>query len=216
MFLPAGIKELQKKLRTNHNSSKLSDLYGEKPGHLLFSFFESAEPLQPMLAGFYTMNVECSNDFFSKEWNKQMKALEKSDVPLTFEDVHNVWDRTFSHCKQLYSELEARSMRLSDVNSHFRQYETAELQYNLKQLVTGVNECLGKQEATEVVDGWVQATVGLMQDHWSLKKYAEVASLFIQLKTNFCLTGMFTSVERLHSTVGKAYTVFVIECSGIP
>ena len=203
VFFLTGIKELQKKLRMNHYSSKLSELCAKRDDQLQFTFFESAEPLQPMLAGFYIMNVEYSNDFFSKEWYRQMKAMEKSDVPLTFEDVRNVWDQAFSHCKQICIELEGRSMRLSDVNSHFRQYETAELQYNLNHLVSGVSKCLGERKPTQYIDGWVQNTVALMQDHWSLKKYEEVAHLFIQLKLNFGLMGTFTSVEHLHSTVGK-------------
>lgn len=186
----------------NHNSSKLSELC-KRDDQLHFSFFESTESLQPLLDGFYTMNVEYSNDFFSKEWNRRLKAMEKSDVPLTFEDIRNVWDQTFSHCKQLYIELEGRSMRLSDVNYHFRQYETAELQYNLKHLASGVSKCLRQLKSIDFIDGWVQKTVALMQDHWSLKKYGEVAYLFIQLKRNFGLRGAFTSVEHLYSTVGN-------------
>lgn len=186
----------------NHNSSKLSELC-KRDDQLRFSFFESTEPLQPMLAGFYTMNVEYSNDFFSKEWNRQMKAMEKSDVPLTFEGIRNVWDQTFSHCKQIYIELEGQSMRLSDVNYYFRQYETAELQYYLNQLASGVSKCLRQVQSTAYIDGWVQKTVALMQDHWSLKNYGEVAHLFIQLKRNFGLTGAFASVERLYSTVNS-------------
>lgn len=202
MFFLTGIEELQKKLRMNHNSHKLSELC-KRDDQLQFSFFESTESLQPVLDKFYTMKVECSNDFFSKEWNRQMKAMEKYDMPLTFEDIRNVWDRTFSHCKQIYIELEGRSMRLSDVNYHFRQYETAELQYHLNQLASGVSKCLRQVKSSQFINDWVQKTVALMQDHWSLKKYGEVAHLFIQLKRNFGLKGTFTSVERLYSTVGK-------------
>ena len=198
-----GIIELRKKLQMNHRSSKVSELCARSHDQLHFTFFESAEPLQPMLSGYYAMNFVHSNDFFSKEWSRQLQAMEKSDVPITFEDIVNdVWNPAFSHCKQLCIELEERSMRLSDVNSHFIDYETAELECNLKNLVTGVSKCLGEPKATDFIDGWVQETVALMQDHWSLKKYAEVASLFIQLKTKFGLTGTFDSVEHLYSTVG--------------
>lgn len=193
----------------NHNSCKLSKLCAKGCNQLYFSFFEAAEPLQPILSAFYTMNDECSNDFFLKAWTRHLKAVKKSDVPLTFEHVADkVWTPAFSYCKQLYSELKKRSMKLSDVNFHFGQYERAGLLYNLKYLVTGVSKCLGEHKAIEWIDGWLQETVTMIQDHWSVEKCGEVAYLFIQLKMNFGLTGNFTGLERLYSMVGELYIVF--------
>lgn len=203
---PAGIEELQEILKMDHYSSKLSELCTKRCNQLYFPAFESAGPLLPMLTNFYTMNNEYSNYFFSVEWKKQLKAAEQ---PLKFEDVvHNVWNPTFLHCKQLYNHLENRTLSLAKVNLHFRQYEneTAELQYHLKRLAAGISKCLGKPKALECFDDWVKERVILMQEYWSLVEYAEVARLFIQLQKNFHLTGSFAGVECLYSTVSE-YTI---------
>lgn len=187
----------------DHYSSKLSELCAKRCNQLYIPSFESAGPLLPILTNFYAMNNEHINDFFSIAWDRQLKAVEKSFVALTFEDVvHSVWNPAFSYCKRLYNDLEERTVSLADVNLLFRQYdETAELQYHLKHLVAGISKCLGKPEALECIDDWVKKTVTLMQDYWSLAKYAEVAYLFIQLQKNFHLTGTFAGLECLYSTV---------------
>ena len=120
---------------------------------------------------------------------------------LTFADIKSkVWDPAFDTCQSLLEMLHDRSMKLADIDRHFR--HKSDLEKQLGDLLAGVNACLGEKKS----GAWIKGVVHRIHDYWHLCNYRKAASAFLDLREALNLQkGDFSDVEKLSSEVRNKY-----------
>ena len=136
-----------------------------------------------------------SNDIFSAIWQKKVNELADCST-LTIEDInYKLWKPAIGECNKLLTALQQRTIKLSEVDNHFSQYQSHMdiAVYNLTRL------CKALREIRKCVynENKIKEAVSIMQQYWSLCKYSSAAKTCLQLKEQLELQGDFGVVKDL-------------------
>lgn len=171
----------------------------------------SALPLDDILQNFDIMFRKYSITLFHVIWKNHMVAASKEAIkgssPLVIKDIKlRIWDPTFNECVDLLRSLEDRSITLTDVDRHFKQYQEKEML--LRHLHDGVTECLDGLQRPKSVVKWIPTVLHLMNEYWSLVNLADTAKTLMKMKKELALTGDFSLIETIANKVAiKLYVI---------
>ena len=199
-FLFPGLHQLKEQLNRNLDLQTMITLCVREDEQIRVICFELADTLSTFADKFNLMNQKYPSDLFTREWKAAMAAVDESitGIPLSLADIHcKVWEVSFRNCQSLLQQLHYRSIKLVDIDRHFRQHK-GDLEAQLTNLFTAVNACLGEKE-----DGdWIREVVHHIHDYWHLCNHQKAACVFLDLKEALNLhTGDFRDVEILSTEV---------------
>ena len=167
----------------------------------------SALPLDEISEKFDVLFRDCSTDLVLKIWKSHMKAA-ASRTPLVIEDIKTkIWYPTFEECKHLLDSVRDRSIKLTEVDYYFRQFERREM--ILQRLNNGMRKCLGAAGHSKKLD-WIKTAVHFMEEYWSLLNLADAAKTVMSLKSKRKLSGDFILIE----TIAKKVTILLHDWEG--
>ena len=195
-----GRYQLQQELQKDFSQEKICTLCVRENQEIRVLCFQSAGSLSALADKFYIMNHKHSSDLFTVIWGKEMEAARNSPGgSLTLADIHSkVWDPAFHCCQSLLHDLHDRSMKLTQVDKHFKQHKDRDLERQLKELFAGVNACLGENRSGT----WIKGVARRIYNYWHLCNCREAASAFLDLRETLNLQkGDFSSVEKLATEV---------------
>ncbi len=173
-------------------------------GDIVFMSLYSALPLDEIAQKFDIMSRECANDLFSSSWKTHMKKAASSVTgqkaqELVIEDIKTkIWDPTFAECNALLNSLHDRSIKLADIDSYFSLIEDNN-EMQLHRLHNGIMKCMGVTQKPNLQ--WIQTTVKLMEEYWSLVKLADAAKMVMTLKYKLGLSGDFNLIQTIAEEV---------------
>ena len=200
-----GRYQLQRELQKDFSQEKICTLCVRENQEIRVLCFQSAGSLSALADKFYIMNDKHSSDLFTEIWREAMEAAFRNSPggSLTLADIHSkVWDPAFHSCQCLLQELHDCSMKLTQVDKHFKQHKNDNLERQLKELFEGVNACLGEYRS----GAWIRGVVHRIHDYWHLCNYRKAASAFLDLREALNLQkGDFSSVEKLATEVRNKY-----------
>lgn len=198
----AGLSEVTREIELDHSLKPVNSLCSLKDS-LRFFCFEPAQPLQSTLNRYHMLSHLYSNDFFKIIWTSVLKKESKSNTTMTFTDIlRRVWDPVFERCCQLIDGVQARSIKLRDVDRYFGKCEGSKyIREHLFYLHSGIEAC---NDRTVGKSGWIQVSVDLMQQYWAICEQAEAAAIILELKERLNLTGSFEIIENVASQVTES------------
>ena len=173
--------------------------------------FRGAVKLQSMLKPFYIMSHEHMSYTFLIIWEEQMRETKATMPNLTIEEVPTlVWQPTFAQCQQFLEQLQARQVKLNDVDKYFQhQKSTANLQRDLELFYAGIAKCKN-QKINSTNTSWIPGLVKALQQYWLLCKARDTAEALVGLKNNlnFTLTPLhlFELIQSLPQEVIVNYS----------
>lgn len=164
-------------------------------GPLKFHRFKKAEPLADILSDFYCLSSQFPSDLFQQIWKSKLKEILNAKLALTFSDVvTNLWNPVFTECCQLVDSVRARSIKLGDVDFHFRRMqEEGSVCEHLRNLYQATEVC--RHGRPSVQCDWIQTSVNLMEQYWSVREQGKAARIVLELKQKLQLTGNFEIIE---------------------
>ena len=166
-----------------------------------FNCFELAQPLQGMLNNYYTLSHKKQSDLFDQVWACVLRRESKAKLTLS-DVVDRIWNPTFTECCQLVESVHSKSIKLRDVDQFFRGFKNAHaIRNDLVILFSAIETCYNRKIATT---GWIESSVELMEQYWSLREQAEVANIVLDLKESLNLTGDFDIIEDVASKVTES------------
>lgn len=169
-------------------------------GIVTFDCFKLAQPLEPILHDFDRLCYQYRNVFIENIWKARMAKL--IDVELTIPDlVEKLWDPIFKECCKLIDDVHSRNIKLTDIDYYFHGLEPKLIKQDLRKLCLAVDASDARRIPKDC--GWIEKTVDLMQQYWSLCNQADAAVTVLELKDRLALTGNFTIVENLAKTNPK-------------
>ena len=186
-----GLTELCETLKRDYGDTAINTLCVRDGKEFNYLCFQSASTLVEFARDFVVMS---KTNVFVKVWNKVLRA----SPPLTMADVAGVWKSTMDYCQALCDDVLERSIKLSDVDQHFKDYQ-ADLEGQLLSLFNSLNTALGRGQlaAQRII-----AIAKHMKEYWNLCRYRDVADVFLRLRHALKLqTGDFQTVEKLSSKV---------------
>ena len=173
---------------------------------LRFHLFQGAVKLQSMLKPFYIMCHEHMSCTFLIVWEEQMRKTKAVTPSITVEEVPAlVWQPAFVQCQQFLEQLQARQVKLSDVDKYFEhQKDTANLQRDIESFNAAIAKCKN-QKICSTNTSWIPGLVEALQQYWLLCKARDTAEALIGLKNslNFTLTplSLFKLIQSLPQEV---------------
>ena len=198
-----GCYQLKQELEKDFSQEKICTLCVRENQEIRVLCFQSAGSLSAMADKFYIMNRKHSSDLFTVIWREAMQAAFRNSPggSLTLADIHSkVWNPAFHCCQSLLQDLHDCSMKLTQVDKHFKQHKNDNLEKQLRELFAGVNACLDENRS----GAWIRGVVRRIHDYWHLCNYRKAASAFLDLREALNLQkGDFSSVEKLATEVKK-------------
>ena len=170
-------------------------------GPLQFHRFKKAEPLEDILSDFNSLCMQFHSDLFQQIWKSKRKDIMNAKISLTFSDVvKNLWNPVFTECCQLIDSVKTRSIKLGDVDYHFRHMqEEGSVCEHLRNLHKAVEVCRHGRPPGQT--DWIQTSVNLMEQYWSVREQGKAANIVLKLKERLQLTGNFEIIEYVANQV---------------
>ena len=196
--MPAVVAELQQKYTT----FKINTLCvrNESNAKIKVVCFKQAAPLSNFAQPFCEIGHSI---IFHTAWVARVNLMAEN-AALNIKDLElEVWTPVFKWCQQLLNMLQDLSLKLGEVDAHFKGYETKELATQLKILFHGINKCINVQ----LSDYWIDESVKKIAVYRELCDYRDAANSFLDLRNFLHLSeGDFSDIERISN---KVITLFV-------
>ena len=195
--MPDVADELQKKYRT----FKINTLcVRNESGTIKVVCFKRAAPLLLFVQHFCEIK---NSSIFHTAWVDRVNQTMAENTALNIKDLElEVWTPVFEWCKQLLEMLHNLSMKLGEIDKHFKNYETSELATQLNVLFCGINKCINQQMS----DSWIDRSVKKIADYRELCSYHDAANYFLELRNFLQLSGGdFSDIERISNEVIKLF-----------
>ena len=196
-----GRYQLQQELQKDFSQEKICTLCIRENQEIRVLCFQSTGSLSALADKFYIMNYKHLSVLFTVIWREAMEAAFRNSPggSLALADIHSkVWDPAFHCCQSLLQELHDCSMKLTQVDKHFKQHINNNLERQLRELFAGVNACLGENRS----GAWIRGVVHRIHDYWQLCNYRKAASAFLDLREALNLQkGDFSNIEKLATEV---------------
>ena len=160
-------------------------------------------PLVPILEPFYCLAGKYSTNFFHNTWKAKLRSAGKN-VPLSLDQVKNVWEQTVIECVQVLSSMADYTLKLHEVDSRFIAYQDTvpELSTELKNFADGVISCKDLVENSKIPGhDVIDERVHFIQRYWELRNHASAADILLKLQNCLKLQGDFRPVEKISSQV---------------
>ena len=158
--------------------------------------FPNAKPLECCYKHFYVMHP---NDIFNRFWCEKLSQVAKEKKALSFQQVvDNVWKPVFDQCVKLLGELKSGKLKLSDVDSLFKEsYSSDQNSLNsLRQDLCNLHVAIHNNQSSDDFER-IESVVCHIGQYWNLCNYHEAAKAFIKIRDMLNLTGDFTLVEEV-------------------
>ena len=205
-----GLAELEKELNQDFQSMPIRSLCVSKgPSHLDVQCFKTAAPLEQIKSKYFLMAQYYKNDIFHRVWEHTLQQAFYGDIPeLTIPDiVTKIWNPTFDECCRILDSLSNCSIKLQDVDKHFRHYcESSRLKSHLEQLHKGIEECHDREPPT-LCPQWIDSAVERIQQYWILSRNSRAAQTLLDLKHKLNLDGDFSLMETVATKVWNAHAM---------
>ena len=169
-------------------------------GPLKFHCFKKAEPLVDILDNFFYLSRKFHSDLFQRIWKSKLKDISNTKDVITFSSVvTDIWNPVFDKCCQLIDSIKTRSIILRDVDLHFRQlHDEGSVCEHLRNLYMAIETCNSRKVGQS---NWIQVSVDLMEQYWSLCEQGKAARIVLELKEKLKLTGNFEIIEYVANQV---------------
>ena len=192
-----GIVELKRDLHKDFSETKIIDLCECEGETLRIKCFEAASPLNDFAEHFLSMMTKRSN-LFIRPLETKMKHVLRSNAELTIASIHYlIWKPTFDHCQHLLKSLTDQTIKLADVDKHFREFDD-QLETQVSNLAAGIGECV-KMPPNHLR---TQLALRRVRNYWKLCEYRDGADVFLDLRDVLKLQNAdFEDVERFSSEV---------------
>ena len=170
-------------------------------GSVQINCFKLAQPLQGMLNNYYTLSHKKQSSLFDQVWASVLRRESKAKLTLS-DVVDRIWNPTFTECCQLVESVHSKSIKLRDVDQFFCGFKNAHaIRNDLVTLFSAIETCYNRKIDTI---GWIENSVELMEQYWTLQEQAEVANIVLDLKESLNLTGDFDIIEDVASKVTES------------
>ena len=181
---------------------------------LRFHLLRGAVKLQSMLKPFYIM---CHEHSFLIIWEEQMRKTKATMPNITIEEVPTfVWQPTFTQCQRFVEQLQARQVKLSDVDKHFEhQKNTANLQRDLESFYAAIAKCKN-QKINSANTSWIPGLVEALQQYWLLCKARDTAEALTSLTKNLNFTLTPLSLFKLIQSLPQEVIVNYLFAQNLP
>ncbi len=207
----AGLSEIEEELQSDLEDTPVKTLCTstlDSSLKLQFTIlrFSAAAKLFPIIGKFNTMIQERGSTIFLKVWMKHLNAAAaQKKGQLTFSEVVEMaWEPSFQECATLLDQLHDGTIPMAVVDDYFKQLDKANVVLRLKALTLSIDRCHSRSPPSHSAEKWARSVADNMQKHWTVRKYSDAATIFLQLKKQLELTGDFQAVEDLQSMVGSS------------
>ena len=205
LSLTIGLDDIRAEINMDHRDTPINKLCISENGKVKFLSMLTALPLDEISEQFGILFRAYSTKLVNKIWKSHMRAAIDAASPLVISDIKiKIWHSTFQECKCLLDSVHDRSIRLADVDRHFKECENRE--QLLHRLHNDMRKCLGDAGHSKKLD-WIKTAVHFMKQYWSLLRLGDAAKTVMFLKTELNLSGDFTLIQSIAEEVCKAYTV---------
>ena len=196
-FYFLGFQELTAEIKADYSKKSIKNLCRIDGDAVELVGLKSAKSLLDIAVKFDIVHMKQSSSLFTIIWKEHLHSLNR--VKLTIEDIKvKIWEPTFIKCNDLLNSVQDKSITLADVDRYMKPDENITTQ--LKRLYFGIGECLGNSEDNSSLQ-WIETSVRLMEEYWSLLELANAAKTVIKMKMTLKLTGDFSLIENIAKEV---------------
>ena len=197
MCLHVGIVELKRDLHKDFSETRIIDLCECEGETFRIKHFKAAIPLNDFAEHFLSMMTKRSN-LFIRPLETKMKHVLRNNADLTIASIHTlIWKPTFGHCHHLLQSLSDQTIKLADVDKHFRDFDD-QLETQVSNLAAGIGECVKMPS----IQPTTQLALRRVRNYWKLCEYRDGADVFLNLRDALNLQkGDFKDVEKFSTEV---------------
>ena len=158
---------------------------------------ESFDSLTPFAEKFSRI---CKSRFFDIAWKRQLDIMLRDNPFCSISDLEMyLWQPTLKSCCQFLGEVTTQKVKLSTVQSAFKNCSEHNIHRELTEFCNLVNECMGHQNL--FVEESMSRAVKKIKEYFVILQHQEIAFLFLQVKKMLQLTGDFRDISVIASKV---------------
>ena len=169
--------------------------------HSLVPLLAETAPLNPIINGYMCLAHSFPTEMFKHIWLDKIEELHQIEkTTLSLEEIPTkLWDPVVEKCVDLLTTLQQCTITLAVVDEYFskyKRYKNAALNdmFRLYQDLCSFHEKFLKNIKDEQK---IQKAVHLIEEYWSLRSYAQAATICLDMKKELQLEGDFANVEKL-------------------